>query len=319
VTGELKSNPVEDRQETAWIDLATYSREVFKLQDRRFVLGFTFCGSIMRLWQFDRSGSSGSCSFDINEEGLEFVKIMLGFYLMDDEQLGFDPTIKQSDGKRYIEITRNDQVERLVLVENIRRHGAIVGRATTCWKAYREGDESRELLIVKDSWQYEKRPEEGELIKDATDKDVRNISRYYHHETVQVGGITDDTMTNVRKGMMKECDRTTFRQKTFVKPETPASEASGKAVAGRTQSQSGSLKRSSSTAQMEPPPSKRSRSSRQSMDCGIPTHNRVHRRVITRDAGKAIEKASSLMAVVNGVIGAINGAYRNMSFRDLAD
>jgi hypothetical protein len=53
--------------------------------------------------------------------------------------------------------------------------------------------------------------------------------------------------------------------------------------------------------------------SRQSTDNRMPTHNRVYRRVITRDAGKAIEKASSLMAIANGVTGAINGAYRNMS------
>jgi len=30
VTGELKSNPIEDGQEPAWLDLATYAREVFR-------------------------------------------------------------------------------------------------------------------------------------------------------------------------------------------------------------------------------------------------------------------------------------------------
>ncbi|KAK3177888.1 hypothetical protein OEA41_000020 [Lepraria neglecta] len=49
VTGELKSNPIEDGQEPAWLDVATYAREVFRTQDRRFVLGFTLCGSMMRL------------------------------------------------------------------------------------------------------------------------------------------------------------------------------------------------------------------------------------------------------------------------------
>ena len=69
VTGELKSNPIEDGQEPAWLDLATYAREVFRTQDRRFVLGFTLCGYMMRLWHFDWSGSSGSSSFDINQDG----------------------------------------------------------------------------------------------------------------------------------------------------------------------------------------------------------------------------------------------------------
>ena len=53
VTGELKSNPIEDVQTPAWLDLAMYAREVFRTQDRRFVLGFTLCGAFMRLWQFD--------------------------------------------------------------------------------------------------------------------------------------------------------------------------------------------------------------------------------------------------------------------------
>lgn len=73
VTGELISNPIEDGQTPAWLDLAMYAREVFRIQDRRFVLGFTLCGAIMRLWQFDRLGSSGSCSFDVNEDGLNLL------------------------------------------------------------------------------------------------------------------------------------------------------------------------------------------------------------------------------------------------------
>ena len=186
VTGELKSNSLEDGQEPAWLDLATYAREVFRTQDRRFVLGFTLCGSRMRLWHFDRSGSSGSPSFDINQEGLKFVHVMLGYHLMDDEQLGLDPTIQQSDGQRFVEITRDDQIERLILTKKIRKQATVAGRATTCWRAYCDKDQSKESLLVKTSWQYEERPEEGELIKEATDKGARNIARYYHHETVRL-------------------------------------------------------------------------------------------------------------------------------------
>ncbi|KAL2056600.1 hypothetical protein ABVK25_002994 [Lepraria finkii] len=248
VTGELKSNPIEDGQEAAWLDLATYAREVFRTQDRRFVLGFTLCGSKMRLWHFDRSGSSGSSSFDINRDGLKFVHAMLGYYLMDDKQLGLDPTIQRSDGQRYVEITRSDQVERLILTKTIRKHAVVAGRATTCWQAYCDGDQSKEPLVVKDSWQYVKRPEEGDLIKEATDEGVRNIARYYHHETVQVEGENDDTIQNVRRGLMETCGRTRFKQRLLYEPESSASasESPGKAVAGRTQSPSRPGKRSSS-------------------------------------------------------------------------
>jgi len=318
VTGELKSNPVEDGQTPAWLDLATYAREVFRTQDRRFVLGFTLCGSMMRLWQFDRSGSSGSSSFNINEDGFKFIHVMLGYCLINNTQLGLDPTIQQSNGNCYVEIFRNDQKERLVLTKLIKKQAVIVGRATSCWKAYRDGDESKEPLIVKDSWQYEERPEEGELIKEATDKGVRNIARYYHHETVQVGGENDDTIKNVRRGFMKACGRTTFRQRSFIGAESSASEAWGRAVAGQAQSRSLSRKRSSSSAQMAPPPNKRSCSSRRSRDPVTPTHNRVHRRVITRDFGKPIYEASSPVALINGFIGAIHGKCIGISIKNIS-
>ena len=176
VTWELKSNAILDGQTPAWLDLATYAREVFRAQDRRFILGLTLCGSIMRLWQFDRSGSSGSSSFDINEDGCRSVYVIIGYFLMNDKQLGRDPTIQQPNGKRYIEVTRADQIERLFLTEGIRKQVAVAGRATTCWRAYCDGDDSKEPLVVKDSWQYEDRPEEGELIREATSKGVRNIA-----------------------------------------------------------------------------------------------------------------------------------------------
>ncbi|KAH6960068.1 hypothetical protein BKA56DRAFT_600408 [Ilyonectria sp. MPI-CAGE-AT-0026] len=41
-------------------------------------------------------------------------------------------------------------------------------------------------LIIKDSWQYPERDEEGELLCEATAKGVVNVARYYHHETVQI-------------------------------------------------------------------------------------------------------------------------------------
>jgi hypothetical protein len=57
VPGELKSNPSADILSEAWLDLGRYAREVLAAQDtRRFVLGFTLCGSVMRVWVFDRLG-----------------------------------------------------------------------------------------------------------------------------------------------------------------------------------------------------------------------------------------------------------------------
>ena len=155
--------------------------------------GFTLCGSTMRLWEFDRLGDTASSPFD--------VSAMLGYLFMNDGQLGFDPIISEVDGKRYVRISRNGKTERLVIEGLMRRHASVAGRATTCWKAHREGDESNEILVVKDSLQYPEREEEGELLREAMEKGVINVARHYHHETVYVGGIEDDVNGNIRKDL----------------------------------------------------------------------------------------------------------------------
>ncbi|KAI9809767.1 MAG: hypothetical protein M1825_000200 [Sarcosagium campestre] len=299
VLGELKSDKAKDNNGDAWLDLAMYVREVFSAQVRRFVLGFTLCGSIMRLWRFDHLGNTGSTSFDVNEDGIRFVQAMLGYIMMNDEQLGLDPTVGKLDSMQFIKIIRNGQSEKLVLTEVLRKQATIVGRATTCWRAYREGDTEKKPLIVKDSWQYTARPEEGELIKEASESGVRQIARYYYHDTVQVGGKDDDVIANVRQDQMKTCGRTSFRQRSLNN-----SDASNPDDLGESQS----LSRKRSFSSMEnPSPLTRSRSSQRSKDDEVTLRNRVHRRVITCSAGKPIERASSLVAVLNGLIGAIDG------------
>jgi hypothetical protein len=80
VPGELKSNPNADRHTSIWLNLARYAREILTVQNiRRFVLKFTLCGSIMRLWEFDRLGDIASSPFDINVAGLQFVSTVLRY------------------------------------------------------------------------------------------------------------------------------------------------------------------------------------------------------------------------------------------------
>ncbi|KAI9767834.1 MAG: hypothetical protein M1839_004335 [Geoglossum umbratile] len=313
VPGELKSNPNADRRNDTWLDLARYARHVLTAQDtRRFVLGFTLCGSIMRLWEFDRLGGIASPPFDINKEGLQFVSAILGYLWMNKEQLGFDPTIFELDGKRYMEITRNGRTERLVLIELMKRHSSVASRATTCWKAYCDRDKSKTTLVIKDSWQYPERGEEGILLRDATEKGVVNVARYYHHETVCVGGKDDDINGNVRKGLdiMKATDAfrhalaTSNAENTMPPPSTSGS-----------RSRSTARKRSSSSLNAPLPPNKRSCSTSPHADkgCSEPP-NRIHRRVILRDYGKYIYKASSRVAMLAALEGTITG---HESLRDL--
>ncbi|KAK7398512.1 hypothetical protein QQX98_012105 [Neonectria punicea] len=292
VPGELKSNPSADKASEAWLDLGRYAREVLAAQDtRRFVLGFTICGSLMRVWAFDRLGGIASEQFNINDDGLQFVSTILGFLWMNEEELGFDPTIMSANQERFIEVNRNGSTERIIIDQVMQRARCIAGRATTCWKAHPEGQPEM-LLVIKDSWQYPERDEEGDLLREATDKGVVNVARYYHHEAVQIRGMDDDIRSNTRRGL-------DVRRAANYRPPRPMPRnniASGVSREGRS-STSASRKRSSSQTGAPLPSSKRS--------CSVsPTKavstlpNRVHRRVILRDYGMPIYKASSRTALL---------------------
>ena len=70
---------------------------------------------------------------------------------MDDEQLGLDPTIQQSDSQRFVEILRDNQIERLILTKLIRKQAVVASHATTYCRAYCNKDQSKEPLVIKDS------------------------------------------------------------------------------------------------------------------------------------------------------------------------
>ncbi|KAL7957767.1 hypothetical protein V8C34DRAFT_284739 [Trichoderma compactum] len=319
IVGELKKNPRADNRSGSWLHVARYAREVLAAQDnRRFVLGFTLCGSLMRLWSFDRLGGIASERFDINQNPLEFISAVLGFLMMNKEQLGYDPTIVQSGTQRYIEVHRDGQTERLILDQLIFRQPCIVGRATTCWKAHRDGDdgETRQIFVIKDSWQYPERNEEGLMLQEATMKGVTNMAKYYHHEVVQVGGIDDDIRNNVRKGL----------DWTVATVSLPVdSEASSPAVSVQV-SNSNSLitsqreappgpgtnagnqrKRALSRVESRLHPRKRRSPMSTQTSRSDETGNRIHRRLILQSYGKRIHEASSPSALLAGLEACING------------
>ncbi|KMU88409.1 hypothetical protein CIHG_06209 [Coccidioides immitis H538.4] len=278
VPGELKNDRKYDIPSGARLDLARYAREVLSAQDdRRFVLGFTLCGPLLRVWEFDRCGGIGSEETDINKDGLQFIMVILGFLFMDRPQLGFDPTIVTVDGRRCIEIERDGKKERLVIDEVILRAHCVAGRATTCWKAHRETDESRIPLVIKDSWQYAERHEEGELLREAMESGATRIARYDFHETVQVDG-KDDNVQAMRKGL--EVPKSKSKQGSL--------QVALRGSASNRGSQSSAISRKRSSDYSSPP-------------------NRVHRRVIVQDYGKPIYESSSRVALLIGMEGCIVG------------
>ena len=110
VIGEHKQNPDEDGSAKTLVQLAGYAREVFGSQpERRFVPGFTICGSLMRLWVFDRSRPYNSKKFDIHKEPELFVKVLAGYMMMSDAELGLNTFIKRDGNGKYI-VTRDVRI-----------------------------------------------------------------------------------------------------------------------------------------------------------------------------------------------------------------
>ena len=269
---------------------------------RRFVLGFTLCGSLMRIWVFDRLGGIASEQFDINKDGLRFVSTILGFLWMSEEELGFDPTVMTAKGQRFIEIEREGTTERLILDGLMNRARCIAGRATTCWKAYREEDPDA-LFVVKDSWQYVERDEEGGLLREATGKGAVHVARYYYHETVRVRNIDDDVRNNVRKAL-DVTKATNYRQNRSRR--SPSTSTAGPSRVGRSSSIAGA-KRSSHETGAFLPPSKRPCSTSPTKAGSDALPNRVHRRVILSDWGIPIYEAGSREALLAALADCIEG------------
>ncbi|RAH68883.1 protein kinase family protein [Aspergillus aculeatinus CBS 121060] len=305
IPGELKSNPAADIHSKAWLDLGRYAREVLAAQDtRRFVIGFTLCGPYMRIWEYDRLGGIASDKFDIHKDAFRFVSTILGFLWMSDEDLGFDPTIYNDQGRHVINIQRQNRTERLIIDRVIRRAACVAGRATTCWKAHLDCSPDQPL-VVKDSWQYTERVNEGELLQEITELGVVNVARYYHHETVQVSGTDDDIRHNVRKGL----DITTAdNHRSGRSSDTPSPRTMTCPPEGRSSTSIVGRKRSSSPARLALSSRKRHQSRSASLSLVRSAQpNRIHRRVVIRDYGEPIYKASSPPVLLRAFVGCIQG------------
>ncbi|KAG6131202.1 hypothetical protein E4U12_003843 [Claviceps purpurea] len=303
--GRLKRKPGADSAEEAWRDLAVCAGKILLAQaTRRFVVGFTICGTLMRVWVFDRLGSIASQQIDVNKEPVQFIEVMLGFLWMSEAELGFDPTIQEIDGQLFIEIERKGTSECLVIDGLIVRTPWIVGRATTCWKAHVK-DHPETPLVIKDSWQPSERDEEGEMLKQATSRNVVNVARYYHHETVKIGGTIDDVRHCIRRGLDVSTasnyqERLSQDSSVATTNMMPMRQTSTRTSTKRPFEQTGSAlspskkicSKSSMNTATDPP-------------TGPP--NRVHRRVIVQDYGKPIYKASSRQALLACLEGCIKG------------
>ncbi|KAG6059784.1 hypothetical protein E4U32_003819 [Claviceps aff. humidiphila group G2b] len=300
--GKLMSDYMADEAQEAGYALARKAQDMLAAQGtRRFSLGFTLCGPDMRVWLFDRLGGIASEQIDIHTEPIQFIKVMLGFLWMSEEDLGFDSSIEGSEETRYLKIEKNGSKKCILLDQERKRMPCIVGRGTTCWKAH-DKDDPATVLVMKDSWQEVKRDQEGEMLLHATRKGVVNVARHYHHETVQIRGMDDDVRKCIRRGLVKATASSSA--------QSDPQRSSGVPSIGLRKRRMTSTEETSSELR----PRKRICSSWPTKTAIEPLTelltelpNRVHRRIIVRDYGKAIYTASSRLALLACLEGCITG------------
>ncbi|KAH6661767.1 hypothetical protein B0J14DRAFT_707992 [Halenospora varia] len=228
----------EDRSTKTLVQLAGYAREVFGSQpDRRFVPGFTICGSLMRLWVFDRSGLYSSKKFDIHEEPERFVKVIAGYALMTDAELGLNTFIKRDGNGKYIVA----QGVRISLEDKpIASTKAIVCRGTTCYRGRRTDSMGWEY-VVKLAWPSDKRQREGRLLKLAKERGVTGIVEWFNHEQISIDG-DPDTISHLRRDMQFGTPRKLSSKSSWVHDGAESSRASRtRSLRGRSRSSLGHL------------------------------------------------------------------------------
>jgi hypothetical protein len=277
VPGELKKNQSDDRTPSTWHDLGRYVREVYNSQDnRRFCHGFTLCGPLMRVWRYDRGAIYTALPFNVNVDGRRFVTVVLGYHLMRDHELGFDSSILRDPMGRYIPVMRHGVAGRIFLQKVIHRQACILGRATTCWKGI--GEDGITTFVIKDSWQYGGKDDEGDLLRYVTDREVANVAPCYHSTSVRILDTVDDLHHCVRNRVnLLNCEKWGVKK----------GRASGASMTVDTGSQS-------TTPGNSPPPEQQ-------------PQNRIHKRVIMSRCGKQLYLASSRTALLRALIDGIAG------------
>ncbi|KAG6149295.1 hypothetical protein E4U37_006907 [Claviceps purpurea] len=181
-----------------FLQLSSTVRNVFASQPtRRFVHAFTLSGTDLRAWVFDRSGAYSGTKFNIHEDPERFFRMLCGYVMMSDDELGLDTFTQLKDGKMVVtlpvNINKPELTELELRPEPIANQRAIVCRATTCFLA-KPSDAPKEAKwdrVVKFSWASSMRSPEAELLNQAEERNIKGIARVvgYQERIASIGSL----------------------------------------------------------------------------------------------------------------------------------
>ncbi|KAL1717186.1 hypothetical protein EV715DRAFT_203751 [Schizophyllum commune] len=166
----------------------------FSTQDGRlFHIGLGLVGELLFVAQYDRSGCIRSPPINIHENPCKFLQIILGVSFLPLDRLGWDMSIEKRGKTRVVKVNRVDYT----IINCIYQDISIRGLGTIVWLAGLAAD-SRVVVAIKNTWVDTSRTlTEVDVLKMATDKQIRNVPRVLAHETVRkrVGKKMEDVST----------------------------------------------------------------------------------------------------------------------------
>ena len=130
-------------------------------ENRLFIIALLFDYFTLNIYIHDRSGIVGSHIVDILENRKDFLRFAIGVLFIEEKYLGFDTSMEEIDGRRYIYVnpSPSESPVKLEIKKTISRQNGTHSEGTTLWLAQGclkdkddiNGTIEREF-IVKDFW-----------------------------------------------------------------------------------------------------------------------------------------------------------------------
>ncbi|KLO13796.1 hypothetical protein SCHPADRAFT_997111 [Schizopora paradoxa] len=193
VSKEIKYDEVADEDSSDQIWQAV--KLIFRNQpNRMFVLGVKLVGTKMTLVYVDRSGMLVSSSFDIHEDPISFLRVVVGLVYVSDEYIGFDTSVSiDKEGRGHASLNGiKYSVEDVVYTKS-----GVFGRGTVCFKVTR-GEGQSVTYALKDAWvDVSRAQKEVEILRELNKLNITHIPKIIDHAIVQNKGINNSTK-NIR-------------------------------------------------------------------------------------------------------------------------